>query len=712
MNKFKWLGIYIGLLFCSMLQAQSGYERIQTKSSYTGSWNSRQVKLVNIIPSYTGITDGRDDFTRYGTYKYLRTDSTGFFYVKKIDGRWWMIDPDGYAGINRGVTSFTTSSIQDNYDLIKRLGFNATGNFLSSEGQTKTGYNLQNYSKFAYTRRINFFLSYKNDRKKYYDTPSAVQGSLDHILVFDPKFEQYCDSLANLKVAPYADERDLLGYFTDNEINFNQDQLQNLVKDLPEGDPSRTAALEFAASEGLTESDCINYTSKVTEDIKKEFAVLLADRYYKVVADAIRKYDSNHLILGSRLHGRPRAIPGVVAASHKYMDVTSVNFYDYFTPNEQIAKETWTNDKPCIVGEFYIKDVNTFAQTQSGAGWYVQNQADRGKFYQNACLELLNNKCYIGWHYFRFQDDSDSNKGIVDLNGSEYAGMTAYMKELNEQVYRLCDFYDGAERSPQNTAEETVSFTSVADTWTIPSAESTVNNGNDAVLQICHNTLQANRQETFLKFDMSSAADKLANIKHAQLEISAVATERNKRRIFASGIFDTAWEELTLTGAVQNANDDWRLGYNRIDSYYGVLKNEEQYVFDVTAWVSDKIKEGSTVSLKLHELLSNTTPLQFASKEHSNATFHPKLVITFRDASSGASSISDDNDIRIRYHSDSGRITIQSAEDFSAQLYTVCGQYLLKSNAPEIDISDYASGIYLLRINTDKGKVQTLKLIR
>ena len=351
---------FVFFIFCSIfVSGQVDYETIQVKSSYTAGWSTNRTKLVNLIPGFESKTDGTDDFTRYGTYKYLRTDSTGFFYVKKIDGRWWMVDPEGYAGINMAVTSFSSASIQNDYDITRRNGYNGTGNFLSSESQTKSGYNTQNYANFSFTRRLNFFLSYKNVRKNYYDTPSEVQGSLNHILVFDPQFETYCDNLARTNVLPFAEERDLLGWFTDNEINFNQDQLRNLIKDLSPGDPSRDSALVFAAAKGLTEADCINYTAQVTEAIKQEFATLLAERYFKVVYEAIRKYDNNHLILGSRLHGRPRAIQGVVDASHRYMDVTSVNFYDRFTPNEQIAKETWTMDKPCLVGEFYIKDINT-----------------------------------------------------------------------------------------------------------------------------------------------------------------------------------------------------------------------------------------------------------------------------------------------------------------------------------------------------------------
>lgn len=440
MNKLYRLTTTVYLIFAfALAHAQMAPDTIKIKRSYSTEWVEMPVEVVNSTGS---INTRREDFTRYGSYKQLQLDSTGFFYVKKVNGRWWLIDPDGYAGINMAVTSIGKNDVLNDYNVIVKNGFNGIGNFIMDENQTDSVYNRQNEIQLSYTRRLNFFLNYQRVRKDYYKTPTEIQKSLNHIYVFDSKFKEYCFELSKKNVLPFAQERNLLGWFTDNEINFNQDQLKNLIKDLPEGDPSREAALAFAKSKGLTEYDCVNYTAKVTEEIKEEFAMLIAEHYFKIVSSAIRKYDKNHLMLGSRLNGRPRAIQAVVNASHKYMDVTSVNFYDRLSPDEQIALQSWTNDHPCLVGEFYTKDINAFDVPQSGTGFYVNSQADRGKFYQNTCLQLLRNKCYIGWHYFRFIDNSDSNKGIVNTQKQEYTDMTKYMQELNYNVYRICNYYD------------------------------------------------------------------------------------------------------------------------------------------------------------------------------------------------------------------------------------------------------------------------------
>ncbi|MDO9633734.1 MAG: DNRLRE domain-containing protein, partial [Paludibacter sp.] len=650
-----------------------------------------------------------DDFTRYGTYKYLRTDSTGYFYAKKIDGRWWMIDPDGYAGINMAVTSFSSAAIQNDYDITRRLGYNGTGNFLASESQTKSGYNLQNYPNFSFTRRLNFFLSYKNVRKNYYTTPSAVQGSLDHILVLDPQFEIYCDNLANTNVTPFVEERDLLGWFTDNEINFNQDQLRNLVKDLPVGDPSRNATLAWAAERGLSESDCINYTSKVTEALKQEFATYLAEHYFKTVSAAIRKYDTNHLILGSRFHGRPRAIPGVVAASHQYMDVTSVNFYDRWAPNEQIATASWTADKPCIVGEFYIKDINTQPVVQSGAGWYVNSQAHRGYFYQNTCIEFLKNKNYIGWHYFRFKDDDDgSNKGIVNNALVEYTDMTDYMEELNKQVYSLIDHFDGVNRRPESQIK-TYTVNAIADTYVIPGSSNTDNFASATQLEVRHHTTEANRREAFLKFDLTSLKSKLPNLKNAVLEVSCTQTDLTARYLFASGISDVSWGETTLNGVVRQANNDWRLGYNRMSFLKGAVP-QDKLVFDVTNWIYDQ-PDQAVVSFKILDITSTNTAIKIASREDANADLHPKLVLTFWDNSTNLPTFNKNNPVFSLFPNPASNILHIQGDDFAqAKLFSLKGEHLFSTKENNINVSQYTNGIYFLKILNTMGNTAFFKV--
>lgn len=89
-----------------------------------------------------------------------------------------------------------------------------------------------------------------------------------------------------------------------------------------------------------------------------------------------------------------------------------------------------------------IKYVNV-----EGGGWLVRTQKNRGEFYQNFCLRLLEARNCVGWVHFEYNDgyDSDgkaSNKGIVSIEYEPYKSFLLPMRQLNLAVYSLIDYYD------------------------------------------------------------------------------------------------------------------------------------------------------------------------------------------------------------------------------------------------------------------------------
>lgn len=589
---------------------------LNAKSSYNGGWGSYKIDLVSTLGGYTPAENTASDYTRTGACAWLCADSTGFYHVEKIDNRWWLIDPDGYAGINMAVTSLDANALQDDYDVLRRNGFNGTGNFIASESQTKNSNNLWNYGQMSYTRRYNFYVNYRKVRPDYYDTPAEVQDkAANYLLVLDPEFETFCYAQAKSNFSQYSNERDLLGYFTDNELPFNVRQLELVVSSLSAGDPTYDSTVVWAARNGVD-------LSAPTEAQKEAYATYLAERYYSVVAGAIHAADPNHMVLGSRLHGVPRSIQGVVDMSHKYCDVTSVNFYDYFCPNDQIAKTSWTNDHPCLVTEFYTKDVHYKSGTQEGAGWYVNSQADRGRWYQNTCLQLLKNPCFIGWQYFRFMDNNDSNKGLVSATRKEYTDMTQYAAELNSQVYRLIDFFDGTNRCPQETTLTRCQVAPVADTYVTLGANQQDTHGAEQTLLVRYYGTENQRRESFLRFDLSSVEALMPYLKNAELRLTCAASDGEPHNLLVSGVEDPSWTE-SLTGAQRATNASWKSTYNRLASYKQAFVADSTYTFDVTRWVLD---HAAAPSFKLHALTKTDEAVSFFSRE---SKAQPLLILTF-----------------------------------------------------------------------------------
>lgn len=646
---FKRMACAIACLVCACsLSAVS----IQVKSSYTGLWQTKNAMIVDEVPEFERVTNGRDTWNRYGSYKYLRADSTGWFHVQKIDGRWWLIDPDGYAGINRAVTSFADpTTVQYDYDLCSRIGFNAAGNFVASESQTKNAYNVYNYSTWGYTRRYAFYATYKSKRKNYY--PDVTTPSGDYVYVLDPKFEEFCNSAAENNVRQFATERDMIGWFTDNEIPFNEDQLGYLITQLDSLDPSRAAARAWAAERGITESDIRTGDVKVTDDIKKQFAGYLAEHYFTVVEQAIRSVDTVHMILGSRLHGRPRANSYVVQASHAHTDVTSVNFYDRYDPNNQIAKSSWTQDHPCLVTEFYIKDINYQSSSQSGAGWYVKTQTDRGYWYENTCLQLLESKCYIGWQYFRYMDDSGgSNKGIVSLDKKEYTDMTRWMRDLNEQVYALCDFYDGMCR-------DTLCTLPAMHTMTINASR---DDASGETMEVRYAKSSSNRKSAMLQFALPSGR---GPIRHAVLRLNVSATDDKAHHLLISAV----------NGMADSKNDKQRIAYDLDPITTGWRE------YDITAYLSEQASDSLT--LRLHALVATDQSVQFYSTQAAQS-LQPQLVITYMDSiSTGFTSVqADDNTPNPQVYSLLGQAMGTNMSALPAGIYIHNGKKTLKLTQP------------------------------
>ena len=147
-------------------------------------------------------------------------------------------------------------------------------------------------------------------------------------------------------------------------------------------DPGRLYAESWLKQQGIT-------LQQITDEHREEFAGVVAERYYKVVSEAIRKYDPNHLYLGSRLHGKPKFIRQIVEAAGRYCDVVAINYYGAWTPSEKTMKHwgEWAQ-KPFIITEFYTKGMDSGLANTTGAGFTVQTQQERGYAYQHFVLGL------------------------------------------------------------------------------------------------------------------------------------------------------------------------------------------------------------------------------------------------------------------------------------------------------------------------------------
>lgn len=435
-------------------------QTVETVPWRSTKWRVETVRLLGDLPGFdpAPVDAGLD---KYGGLKSRVMNKTGFFHAEKAaDGRWWMVDPDGYGFINRGVNAVNRSdsapskaALQTKFGgetqwaeqtavMLRQAGFNSTACWSDDETLMKAP------NRLPYAPRLSLMGNYKNSRPMR----SKVKGRkttypADTILAFDPDFVTYCDEqakqLAKSKGDPY-----LLGYFSDNELPLYQSAIDDYLT-LESTDPGYQSAQEWLRKKHGAKAT----TKDITDADRDEFLALVADRYFSVVSRAIKKYDPNHLYLGARFHSNVMDQPLLMAAAGKYIDVVSINYYGHWEPKqERMDKWASSSGKPFVVSEFYTKGEDTGMKNTSGAGWTVRTQHDRGLFYEQFVIGLLENRNCVGWHWFKYMDNdptnpgdasnTDSNKGIFDVNYRPYQPLLDLMTETNNRVYRVANYFD------------------------------------------------------------------------------------------------------------------------------------------------------------------------------------------------------------------------------------------------------------------------------
>ena len=441
------------------VEAEPGMVAVPVQAAPGKNWTNYPTRTLAALPA--AITSRPDSgLDQYGGLLARTEKATGFFYPKKVGDRWWLVDPQGGLFLHKAVVSVTpmggpnaeaafnekfgsdSNWVASASSLLHSNGFNGLGAWSDTEQLRQASQPL------VYTRIWNFMSRYGQQRGGTYQQSGHIGYPKDCIFVFDPEFEKFCDDYAR-QLAATKDDPWLLGHFSDNEMPFKREAIINYLQ-LPEQDPGHRAALAWLqARHGLQAT-----VKDITGQDREDFLALVTDRYYRIVSSAIKKYDPNHLFLGSRFHGGELNYPEVFKAAGAYVDVMGVNYYRAWTPSpEKLAMWSRESGRPILITEWYVKGADSGLPNNSGAGWIVKSQRDRGLFYQNFTLGLLESKVCVGWHWFKYGDNDpsepntdpsnlDSNKGIVTFRYEPYPALLDAMKSMNERVYALADYFD------------------------------------------------------------------------------------------------------------------------------------------------------------------------------------------------------------------------------------------------------------------------------
>lgn len=464
--------------------------------------NEVELKQRNEAELAASASDkGPSSFSQYGGWADgPQLKATGFFRVEKVDGKWWLIDPEGRLFFSHGANSIGFDQITPIPDreslfawlpdaddkLMDGVIKKEQMRFMAANLARTFGPSWQEPARDRLHRRLRQWgmntIGAWSDADLLTDqrtpfTPILHLGGPGSPLgnkIVDPFTEGFKESVKEglRKLVPDPKNPWVVGVFIDNEIYWNKPFVQNAFL-RGSKQPARIACIDwlkkkYGTIEKLNTAWGTSYAdwdkivtlpeipsedSEEAEPAKQpankafladlsELNRLIAGTYYRICHEAMREVLPNHLYLGSRMHVAGKEI---YEESAKYVDVISGNTYDTLAG----GKSGIAGDKPCMETEFHFGAPD---RGVPGTGlWPVGDQTQRARSYVAYVLSGLKHPKVVGTHWFAFPDQSAAARpispggksaenyqiGFVDVTDTPYPEITQASRALADRMYEI-----------------------------------------------------------------------------------------------------------------------------------------------------------------------------------------------------------------------------------------------------------------------------------
>lgn len=394
----------------------------------------------------------RDEF---GSRLDTRRAATGFFRTTRAEGRWWLVDPDGHLFLSLGANLVSLTSpigAQGDKNAYREAALSQYGSESAWARETvarlrKWGFNTVGEGADADLRQQHIPYT-MNLRCSAVWPREQGDGFAD---VFDPAFERAVRRHVAQGCRGLAEDRWLLGYFTDDELAWGSAEVPGrtlLAQFLGLADeaPGRRRLLQFLARRHLNveelnavwETDYDSFDeigrvpqvgSRIPEADIEAFQQEVAREYFRIVHDAICAADSNHLILGPRFKEEvPRP---VLDSMGEYVDVVSVAVRQEAVPADVLREIHRVAGWPILIAEFGPGDSLGAGQINSAARSRILDE--RAEQYEKFLSSSFALPMVIGVHWFSYVDQWE-----VDRFGRERV-WTGLVGRYDEPHYTLVE---------------------------------------------------------------------------------------------------------------------------------------------------------------------------------------------------------------------------------------------------------------------------------
>jgi len=271
--------------------------------------------------------------------------------------------------------------------------------------------------------------------------------------LFAPQMWKAVDGAAKAQIAKVVDDPYLVGYFTDNELGWWDETLFATYMKMPASSPGKLRLLglikrfykgSFAGfrkdwNTSASSFEALGKKSALTLkpggnglQLVNAWTYELGRQYYRMVWEAVRRYDKNHLILGDR-YCQYYTLP-IVRASKDYIDAVSTNYgaewNDGSISRFFLDTLNQATGKPVIVSEFYMCAMENRSGNKNSSGGFpiVQTQAERAAGFKHYVESVASLPYMLGAHWFQYYDEPEHgrgdgenyNMGLVDTMGRPY----------------------------------------------------------------------------------------------------------------------------------------------------------------------------------------------------------------------------------------------------------------------------------------------------
>ncbi|WP_312097118.1 hypothetical protein [Niallia sp.] len=436
-----------------------------------------------------------EKWSRFGGVLEKTGRKTGWFHAEKQDGRWWLVDPDGYRFISCGIDCInpgtdTRVDIMEPYirETLKSLGVEPlTKQFDFQVNNLKQAFGEDWWVSWAEIVK-NYFRKWGINTIGNWSSREFIKwANIPYVIPLDsigngrfPQTEQiifrdFPDVFAKEyeeKSVVYAqgleafkDDKNMIGYFMRNEpewgfvygLNIAEEMLANpqlssskqvFIKTMEEKyqyieafNQAWNLSLQHFADLSSVIKNASSLSASAYEDLC-EFSRRMITRYVEIPARACRKVDANHMNLGMRYS---YVASELTLSGSEFFDVFSINCYQE-TPLDKMEEIAKIIDKPIMIGEFHFGAIDKGLTATGIKG--VINQRERGVAYQYYMESASTHSHFVGAHFFQLSDQSCLGRfdgenyqiGFLDCCLQEYHEMTSYVRKTNEQ---LPDIHEG-----------------------------------------------------------------------------------------------------------------------------------------------------------------------------------------------------------------------------------------------------------------------------